>query len=235
MEEVDRIKDECPTYKDRLLVSKKAHIILPTHRILDAASEAAKGDAKIGSTLRGIGPTYRDKIGRSGLRSGDILEEKETIITVKSFWIDLDSRVARETFTGFPFYSFFLRTISRGSEVLLCSSARDACILTEYTTDLLCSKSSVFPGRVGFLNGSTHSFAWWVSHLFVKINDLILNGGVGMTSQNGTEGSQVMVCWIRVRITFILNVLHHGMDLVEIGVEHMGLGISMKYDGIEFA
>ena len=75
MEEVDRIKDECPTYKDRLLVSKKAHIILPTHRILDAASEAAKGDAKIGSTLRGIGPTYRDKIGRSGLRIGDILED----------------------------------------------------------------------------------------------------------------------------------------------------------------
>ena len=74
-EEVDRIKDECPTYKDRLLVSKKAHIILPTHRILDAASEAAKGDAKIGSTLRGIGPTYRDKIGRSGLRIGDILED----------------------------------------------------------------------------------------------------------------------------------------------------------------
>ncbi len=48
---------------------------MPTHRILDAASEAAKGDAKIGSTLRGIGPTYRDKIGRSGLRIGDILED----------------------------------------------------------------------------------------------------------------------------------------------------------------
>jgi adenylosuccinate synthase len=73
-EEIERIVNECPDYKDRLLISQKAHLILPTHRILDAASEAAKGDAKIGSTLRGIGPTYKDKIGRSGLRVGDILE-----------------------------------------------------------------------------------------------------------------------------------------------------------------
>ncbi len=73
-EEIARIQSECPDYKDRLLISQKAHLILPTHRILDAASESAKGDAKIGSTLRGIGPTYRDKIGRSGLRVGDILE-----------------------------------------------------------------------------------------------------------------------------------------------------------------
>jgi adenylosuccinate synthase len=56
-----------------LYISKKAHLILPTHRLLDAASESAKGDSKIGSTLKGIGPTYRDKIGRDGLRVGDIL------------------------------------------------------------------------------------------------------------------------------------------------------------------
>jgi len=74
-DEIDRVKDECPDYKERLQISKKAHLILPTHRILDAASEAAKGKDKIGSTLRGIGPTYRDKIGRSGLRVGDVLED----------------------------------------------------------------------------------------------------------------------------------------------------------------
>jgi adenylosuccinate synthase len=74
-DEIDRIKDECPDFKERLQISKKAHLILPTHRILDAASEAAKGKDKIGSTLRGIGPTYRDKIGRSGLRVGDVLED----------------------------------------------------------------------------------------------------------------------------------------------------------------
>lgn len=55
-----------------LLISKKAHLIVPTHRLLDAASEAAKGKLKIGSTLKGIGPTYMDKTGRNGLRVGDI-------------------------------------------------------------------------------------------------------------------------------------------------------------------
>ena len=58
--------------KSRLLISRKAHLILPTHRLLDAASEASKGKAKIGSTLKGIGPTYMDKTGRNGLRVGDI-------------------------------------------------------------------------------------------------------------------------------------------------------------------
>jgi adenylosuccinate synthase len=59
--------------KNKLIISRKAHLILPTHRLLDAASEAAKGKAKIGSTLKGIGPTYMDKTGRNGLRVGDIL------------------------------------------------------------------------------------------------------------------------------------------------------------------
>jgi len=59
-------------YKSRLIVSRKAHVILPTHRLLDAASEASKGKAKIGSTLKGIGPTYMDKTGRNGMRVGDL-------------------------------------------------------------------------------------------------------------------------------------------------------------------
>lgn len=58
----------------KLLISKKAHLILPSHRILDAASEASKGVTKIGSTLKGIGPTYMDKTGRNGLRVGDIIQ-----------------------------------------------------------------------------------------------------------------------------------------------------------------
>jgi adenylosuccinate synthase len=58
---------------ERLVISKKAHLILPTHRLLDAASEAAAGKGKIGSTLKGIGPTYSDKIARHGVRVGDIL------------------------------------------------------------------------------------------------------------------------------------------------------------------
>ncbi len=62
---------------NRLLVSNKAHLILPTHRMLDAASEAAKGKNKIGSTLRGIGPTYMDKTGRNGLRVGNLMQDFE--------------------------------------------------------------------------------------------------------------------------------------------------------------
>ncbi len=61
--------------KERLLISRKAHLILPTHRLLDAASETAKGKAKIGSTLKGIGPTYMDKTGRNGIRVGDLESE----------------------------------------------------------------------------------------------------------------------------------------------------------------
>ena len=59
--------------RERVVISKKAYLILPTHRIIDAAQEAAKGKSKIGSTLKGIGPTYMDKTGRSGLRVGDTL------------------------------------------------------------------------------------------------------------------------------------------------------------------
>lgn len=62
----------------KLFISRKTHLILPTHRLLDAASEASKGKAKIGSTLKGIGPTYMDKTGRNGLRVGDLeLEDFE--------------------------------------------------------------------------------------------------------------------------------------------------------------
>ena len=57
----------------QLYISKKAHLIMPTHRVLDAAYEAAKGDAKVGTTGKGIGPTYTDKVSRNGLRVGDLL------------------------------------------------------------------------------------------------------------------------------------------------------------------
>jgi adenylosuccinate synthase len=90
--------------KKTLFISKKAHLILPTHRLLDAASEAAKGDAKIGSTLKGIGPAYRDKIGRDGLRVGDILSnfkekynvrvKQHTDLLTKYYHFDYESALA---------------------------------------------------------------------------------------------------------------------------------------------
>ncbi len=70
--EIDGLKVHNVNVAERLLISRKAHLILPTHRVLDAASENAKGKSKIGSTLKGIGPTYMDKTGRNGLRVGDI-------------------------------------------------------------------------------------------------------------------------------------------------------------------
>ncbi len=71
-EEVEALENNGVSIKDNLFISRKAHLILPTHRMLDAASEARKGKDKIGSTLKGIGPAYMDKTGRNGLRVGDI-------------------------------------------------------------------------------------------------------------------------------------------------------------------
>ena len=70
--ELTKLDEQGVNHKKSLYISRKAHIILPTHRLLDAASEASKGKAKIGSTLKGIGPTYMDKTGRNGIRVGDI-------------------------------------------------------------------------------------------------------------------------------------------------------------------
>lgn len=85
--EIENLKKINVDITKQLVISKKAHLILPSHRILDAASEAAKGKTKIGSTLKGIGPTYMDKTGRNGLRIGDILspdfEEKYNILLNK--------------------------------------------------------------------------------------------------------------------------------------------------------
>jgi adenylosuccinate synthase len=72
VKELKSVEDAGVEYRHRLLISRKAHLILPTHRYLDLASESAKGQEKIGSTLKGIGPTYMDKTGRNGLRFGDI-------------------------------------------------------------------------------------------------------------------------------------------------------------------
>jgi adenylosuccinate synthase len=73
-QEVQALKEKGIDATKNLYISKKAHLILPTHRMLDAANEKAKGNAKIGSTLKGIGPAYTDKIARTGIRVGDITE-----------------------------------------------------------------------------------------------------------------------------------------------------------------
>jgi adenylosuccinate synthase len=85
--EIDKLIGMSVDVNKKMYISKKAHLILPTHRLIDAASEASKGKEKIGSTLKGIGPTYMDKTGRNGLRVGDIFEanfkEKYTALVEK--------------------------------------------------------------------------------------------------------------------------------------------------------
>ena len=72
--EIDKLREAGMEPEENLLVSKRAHLIMPTHRLLDAALESEKGDSKIGSTLKGIGPTYTDKYGRNGIRVGNITD-----------------------------------------------------------------------------------------------------------------------------------------------------------------
>ena len=74
-EEAEALAAHGHDIKNQLYISKKAHLIMPTHRVLDQANEAAKGTGKIGTTGRGIGPTYTDKISRNGLRVGDLLDD----------------------------------------------------------------------------------------------------------------------------------------------------------------
>lgn len=95
VEEIKTLEKIGVDVRSKLKISKRAHLILPTHRLLDKASELAKGDAKIGSTLKGIGPTYMDKTGRNGIRIGDLsfnvtlpsksLLDKYFILTNKHF------------------------------------------------------------------------------------------------------------------------------------------------------
>jgi len=84
------LKKECESvagfgvdYKKNLFISERAHLILPTHRAIDKASETSKGNEKIGSTLKGISPAYMDKTGRNGLRVGDLLDKNFTTQYIK--------------------------------------------------------------------------------------------------------------------------------------------------------
>ncbi len=83
MRECASVADMGVDYKKNLFISERAHLILPTHRALDKASELSKGNEKIGSTLKGIGPAYMDKTGRNGLRVGDLLDKNFTTQYIK--------------------------------------------------------------------------------------------------------------------------------------------------------
>ena len=141
--EVEAIAALGVKFNQNLLISKKAHLILPTHRILDAASEHSKGASKIGSTLKGIGPTYMDKTGRNGLRVGDImrpdfleryhfLKEKHKIILRQyDFEYDAES-MEKEWFEGiesiktFPLVEseYVINRLLAGNKTVLAEGAQ---------------------------------------------------------------------------------------------------------------
>jgi len=81
--EMDTVSSFGADLKKNLFISERTHLILPTHRALDKAAELSKGNQKIGSTLKGIGPTYMDKTGRNGLRVGDLLDKNFTTAYIK--------------------------------------------------------------------------------------------------------------------------------------------------------
>ena len=105
--EIDKLHELDVDLSEKLMISRKAHLILPTHRLIDKASELSKGKKKIGSTLKGIGPTYMDKTGRNGLRVGDLeldgWEEKlnnlikKHLNLVNNFNVDFDFNIQELT------------------------------------------------------------------------------------------------------------------------------------------
>lgn len=118
--EIDALGKFSIDFRKNLVISKKATIIIPTHKLLDAALEQAKGDKKIGSTLKGIGPTYQDKIGRAALRIGDILrsdfkekyealvEKHKTTLSFYRFPIDALAEMEKQFFEAVD----FIKTLS---------------------------------------------------------------------------------------------------------------------------
>lgn len=128
--------------RERLHISKKAHLILPTHRILDAAYEAAKGESKVGTTGKGIGPTYTDKVSRNGIRVGDILDnfdEKyqaakkrhEQILASLNYKYDL-TQLEKEWFEGIEYLKKFslvdseheVNNLLAAGKTILCEGAQ---------------------------------------------------------------------------------------------------------------
>lgn len=131
LREIDELAQKDVDATKNLFVSRKAHLILPTHRLLDAANEKAKGNQKIGSTLKGIGPTYTDKTARNGIRVGDIMtvdfnekyqtSKKRHLIQAQSLDFDTENFVL----DGMPFVEYeqkWLEAIEKMKQLKLIDS-----------------------------------------------------------------------------------------------------------------
>ena len=175
--------------KNQLYISKKAHLILPTHKLLDAASEAAKGKEKIGSTLKGIGPTYMDKTGRNGLRVGDIfapdfeakyqalVEKHRRLLDFHKYDYDLPA-LEKEWFDGIAFLKdynvidsehFINEQLAAGKKIL-AEGAQGTLLDIDFgsypfvtssntTTAGACTGLGIAPGKIGRVIGIFKAYA----------------------------------------------------------------------------
>lgn len=134
-EEVERLGIDIEKIRKRLLISLKAHLILPTHKLLDAASEVSLGEAKIGSTLRGIGPAYTDKASRGGVRVGDLLRSEfrqiyrsriaEHIRILQGYRHDYDNDLRKLEDEWFESIDFLRQFTTINAEYLIHKALRD--------------------------------------------------------------------------------------------------------------
>jgi len=168
--------------KERLIISKKAHLILPTHRLLDAAYEAAKKDSKVGTTGRGIGPTYTDKISRNGIRVGDILENfeakymtakerHEEILKSLNYEYDL-TEIEKKWFAGIEYLKQFkfvdsehvINNLLKEDKTILCEGAQGTMLDIDFgsypfvtSSNTICAGActglGVAPNKIGDVYG----------------------------------------------------------------------------------
>ncbi len=168
--------------KERLIISKKAHLILPTHRLLDAAYEAAKKDSKVGTTGRGIGPTYTDKISRNGIRVGDILdnfeakyttakERHEKILKSLNYEYDL-TEIEKKWFEGIEYLKQFkfvdsehvINNLLKEDKTILCEGAQGTMLDIDFgsypfvtSSNTICAGActglGVAPNKIGDVYG----------------------------------------------------------------------------------
>ncbi len=168
--------------KERLHISKKAHLIMPTHRVLDAAYEAAKGDAKVGTTGKGIGPTYTDKVSRNGLRVGDILGDfpaiyakakarHEEILKSMNYEYDI-TEIEKEWMAGIEYLRQFplvdseheINNLLKAEKSVLCEGAQGTMLDIDFgsypfvtSSNTICSGAcsglGIAPNKIGNVYG----------------------------------------------------------------------------------
>lgn len=183
VEEIKLLESHGIDVKPKLRISKRAHLILPTHRVLDRVSELDKGDKKIGSTLKGIGPTYMDKTGRNGIRMGDIFmnfKEKYNQLKEKHFlimerhkmtleWLDAYTQIEKEEKDWFESVEYlksidiidseyFINKSLRERKTVLAEGAQGSLLDVDYGTyPFVTSSNTTISGVISGLGVSPQS------------------------------------------------------------------------------